>query len=54
LQVGDDVILRLKDGEVRLFTPEQALQHAQALVRRHVPPGRQLSEELIAERRLEE
>ncbi len=54
LQVGDDVILRLKDGEIRLFTPEQALQHAQALVRRHVPPGRLLSEELIAERRLEE
>ena len=54
LQVGDDVILRLKDSEIRLFTPEQALQQAQALVHRHVPPRRLLSEELIAERRLEE
>ena len=54
LQVGDDVILRLKDGEIRLFTPDQALQQAQALVRRYLPPGRLLSEELIAERRLEE
>jgi AbrB family looped-hinge helix DNA binding protein len=54
LQVGDDVILRLKDGEIRLFTPEQAIKHAQEVVRRYVPPGRLLSEELIAERRLEE
>ncbi len=54
LQDGDDVILRLKDGEIHLFTPDQALQQAQALVRRYVPPGRLLSEELIAERRLEE
>jgi len=54
LQVGDDVILRLKDDEIHIFTPDQALQQAQALVRRYVPLGRLLSEELIAERRLEE
>ena len=54
LQVGDDLILRLKDGEIHLFTPGQALQQAQALVRHYLPPGRLLSEELIAERRQEE
>lgn len=54
LHVGDDVILRLKDSEIHLFTPDQALQQAQALVRQYVPPGRLLSEELITERRLEE
>jgi AbrB family looped-hinge helix DNA binding protein len=51
LHVGDDVILRLKDGEIHLFTPEQAIEHAQALLRQYIPPGRLLSEELIAERR---
>ena len=43
-----------KAGEIHVSTPEQAIKHAQALVRRYVPPGRLLSEELIAERRLEE
>ena len=54
LHVGDEIILRLKDGEISLFTPGQALQQAQALVRYYLPPGRLLSEELIEERRLEE
>ena len=54
LQVGDDIILRLKDGEIHLTTRDQALQQAQALMHQYMPPGRLLSEELIAERRLEE
>ena len=53
LQIGDEVILRLEDGEVRIFTPEQAIKHAQELVRRFIPEGRSLSDELIAERRME-
>jgi AbrB family looped-hinge helix DNA binding protein len=53
LHVGDDIVLRLKAGEISLFTPDQAMQQAQALMRRYLPPGRLLSEELIAERRLE-
>ena len=53
LQIGDEVILRLEDGEVRIFTPEQAIKHAQELVRRFIPEGRSLSDELIAERRTE-
>lgn len=53
LQVGDEVILCLEDGEVRIFTPEQAIKHAQELVRRYIPEGRSLSDELIAERRME-
>jgi len=54
LHVGDDVILRLKGSEIHLFTPEQAIEHAQALLRQYIPLGRLLSEELIAERRQEE
>jgi AbrB family looped-hinge helix DNA binding protein len=51
LHIGDDLILRLEDGEVRIFTPQQAIKRAQELVRRYIPQGRSLSDELIAERR---
>ena len=54
LQIGDEVILRLEDGEVRIFTPEQAIKYAQELLRPYLPEGRSLSDELIAERRLED
>jgi antitoxin PrlF len=54
LHVGDEVILRLEDGEVRIFTPGQAIKYAQDLLRPYLPQGRSLSEELIAERRLED
>lgn len=53
VQIGDEVILLLEDGEVRIFTPEQAIKHAQEIVRRFIPEGRLLSDELIAERRME-
>ena len=47
------VILALEEGEVRIFTFQQAVKQAQALIRRYVPEGRNLSEELIQERREE-
>jgi len=53
LQIGDEVILRLEVGVLRIFTPEQAIKHAQELLRRYLPEGRSLSDELIAERRTE-
>jgi len=45
------VILQLEDREVLVLTPRQAIKRAQDLVRRYVPQGRSLSQELIAERR---
>jgi len=54
LRVGDEVILRLEDGEVRIFTPRQAIKRAQELVRKYIPQGSSLVDELIADRRLEE
>jgi AbrB family looped-hinge helix DNA binding protein len=54
LQVGDVVILRLAEGTLRIFTPMQAIQYAQELLRPYLPEGRSLSDELIAERRLED
>lgn len=53
LNEGDEIVLQLADGGLRLLTPEQALRRAQAVVRRYVPAGRSLAEELIEERRQE-
>lgn len=53
LKPGDEVILILEEGEVRLMTPRRAIQRAQALVRRYIPQGRNLAQELIQERREE-
>jgi len=51
VNIGDDVILRLEEGEVRIFTLRHAIENAQALVRQYLGEGRSLSEELLAERR---
>ena len=53
LKPGDDVVLFLEEDEIRIVTACQAIQRAQALVRRYVPKERKLSEELIRERREE-
>jgi AbrB family looped-hinge helix DNA binding protein len=53
LNEGDEVILFLQDGEVRMVTPERAIDLAQELVRQYVPTGVSLVDELIAERRRE-
>ena len=53
LEIGDEVILLLEDGELRLLTTQQIIERAQAIVRRYVPKGRSLSDELIKARREE-
>lgn len=50
---GDEVIVHLEEEGLRILTPDQALRRAQMLLRRHVPAGRSLADELIAERREE-
>lgn len=54
LHIGDEVILHLEKGSLRIFTPRQAIEYAQELLRPYLPEGRCLSDELIAERRLED
>lgn len=51
LEEGDEVIMLLEADGLRIVIPRQAIAHAQALVRRHVPARRQLASELIRERR---
>ena len=53
LETGDEVIIRLEDGELRILTRAEAVKRAQAIVRRHVRKGRSLVDELTAERRAE-
>ena len=53
LAVGDDVVIELADGELRLRSLREAVRRAQEIVRKHVPEGVSLADELIAERRAE-
>lgn len=53
LEVGSEVMIGLVNGELRIFTLDVAIKRAQEIVRRYVPQGRSLSDELIAERRQE-
>ena len=53
LKPGDELILELEDGELKILNRSQAIKRAQALVRLYVPENRSLSEELIKERREE-
>jgi AbrB family looped-hinge helix DNA binding protein len=53
LRPGDQVVLVLRDQEIALLTPKQAIAQARAIVRRRVPAGRSLAAELIRERRRE-
>jgi AbrB family looped-hinge helix DNA binding protein len=51
IKVGDEVVLRLEDDELRITTMKRRIQRAQRLLRKHVKPGTSLVKELISERR---
>ena len=53
LKTGDPVVLTIEDGEIRVMPIAAAVKRAQAIVRRYVPEGVSLVDELIAERREE-
>jgi AbrB family looped-hinge helix DNA binding protein len=53
VEVGDSVVIELKDGELRLRSLDAAIRGAQAIVRKYVPEGVSLADELIRERREE-
>jgi len=51
INVGDEIVLRIEDDELRITTLKRRIERAQRLVRRHVKPDTSLVDELIAERR---
>jgi bifunctional DNA-binding transcriptional regulator/antitoxin component of YhaV-PrlF toxin-antitoxin module len=53
VEVGDEVVLMLEEGSLRVLTPREGIRRAQELVRSYIPSGQRLADELIAERRKE-
>jgi antitoxin PrlF len=53
LKPGEVVTIRMDEDGLHIQSKDQAIKRAQAAVSKYVSPGRSLSEELIAERRLE-
>ncbi|MFZ0306049.1 MAG: AbrB/MazE/SpoVT family DNA-binding domain-containing protein [Terracidiphilus sp.] len=53
IKPGDSVDISVKDYEVRISTREARLKQAQERIRKLIPPGVSLADELIAERREE-
>jgi AbrB family looped-hinge helix DNA binding protein len=53
LKPGDEIVMLLEKNEIRVMGSQQAIKQAQAIVRRYIPEGRSLSDELIQERREE-
>ena len=51
IEVGDEVVLRLQDDELRITTKQRRIQRAQERAQRYLKPGTSLVDELIAERR---
>ena len=53
LSPGSEVMVACEEGELRVYSREQALRRVQEYFRRFVPPGVSLVDELIADRREE-
>ena len=51
INIGDEVVLRMEDDELKITTLKRRVERAQRLVRKHVKRGTSLVDELIAERR---
>jgi len=52
LNMGDELLLRVEDGELRVISRMEAIRRAQRLIAQHIPASVSLVEELIAEPRL--
>jgi len=51
IEVGDEVVLRVQDDELRITTQQRRIQQAQRRAQQYVKPGTSLVDELLAERR---
>jgi len=51
INVGDEVLLRIQDDELRITTQQRRIQRAQRRSRRYLKPRASLVDELLAERR---
>lgn len=53
MEIGDNLSIELRGDSLQITTGHAALRRIQKLVRKHVPAGVSLVDELIAERREE-
>jgi AbrB family looped-hinge helix DNA binding protein len=53
LRPGDELIIRVDDGELRLSTRRQALARARRMIREYIPSDEDLTQSLIEDRRAE-
>jgi AbrB family looped-hinge helix DNA binding protein len=53
ISVGDTVFVDVDDGELRVRSISRAIERARAILRKHVPEGVELADELISDRRRE-
>jgi AbrB family looped-hinge helix DNA binding protein len=53
LRPGDELIMRIEDGELRLSTRRQALARARRMIRQYIPTNENLTQSLIDDRRKE-
>ena len=51
VSAGDELLLRLEDDGLHVFTRDAGLRHARDIMRRYTTPGTSMADELIAERR---
>jgi AbrB family looped-hinge helix DNA binding protein len=51
INAGDEVLLRMRDNELRITTQQRRIERAQCRARRYLKPGTSLVDELLAERR---
>lgn len=51
LRPGDELIMRIEDGELRLSTRRQALARARRMIRECIPSDEDLTQSLIDDRR---
>ena len=51
LRPGDELIMRVEDGELRLSTRRQALARARRMIRHYIPSDEDLTQSLIDDRR---
>jgi AbrB family looped-hinge helix DNA binding protein len=53
MRPGDELIMHVEDGEIRLVSPKQALERARRVIAKYVKSGESLADSLIADRRAE-
>lgn len=51
INAGDEVLLRIRDDELRITTQQRRIQRAQHRARRYLKAGTSLVHELLTERR---